>query len=115
MKKLIAILSIAALMLIAPVVQPVSAEIVMTVDSGPWYETDTAWFNQAKADTVNGSFVNLRTGTYPGTNNVDPVDFLNNQHVLHRRAKTALLAVLHTQRDGCQHPGERLAPEPSWS
>jgi hypothetical protein len=78
MKKLIAILSIAVLMLIAGIVQPVLADLVMNVDSGPWYLSDTAWFNQAKADTVNGTFVNLRTGTYPGTNNVDPVDFLNN-------------------------------------
>jgi hypothetical protein len=58
-----------------------ASAMVMTVDSGPWYLTDTAWFNSAKTDTVNGTFTNLRTGTYPGTNYVDPVDFLNDSTV----------------------------------
>jgi hypothetical protein len=57
------------------------ASVTMTVDSGPWYESNPAWFNAAKADTVSGTFTNLRTGTYPGTNYVDPVDFLNNSTV----------------------------------
>lgn len=68
----------AALTFIAVAAPTVSADVVMTVDSGPWYLSDPTWFSQAKADTVNGSFLNLRTGTYPGTLNVDPVDFLNN-------------------------------------
>lgn len=58
-----------------------SASVTMTVDSGPWYQTNPAWFSAAKSDTVNGTFTNLRTGTYPGTTYVDPVDFLNNSTV----------------------------------
>lgn len=76
MKKLITICVLVTMMMVAG-----AANAVMTVDSGPWYESNVAWFNQAKADTVNGTFTNLRTGTYPGTTDVDPVDFLNNNTV----------------------------------
>jgi len=34
----------------------------------------TPWWTQAKADVVGGSFVNLRTGTYPGSLRIDPYD-----------------------------------------
>jgi hypothetical protein len=76
MKRLIVICAVLSLL----TMQPVFAT-TMSVDSGPWYESNTTWFNQAKADTVNGTFTNMRTGTYPGTTNADPVDFLNNSTV----------------------------------
>ena len=74
----VSVMCVGVLMLAAVIFSAGTASaIVMTVDSGPWYLSDPTWFNNAKADTVNGTFINLRTGTYPGTNYVDPVDFLN--------------------------------------
>ncbi len=34
------------------------------------------WWADTKQDVVDGSFTNMRTGTYPGTNHVDPLDFI---------------------------------------
>lgn len=34
------------------------------------------WWASAKTDVVNGSFTNMRTGTYPGTNFANPLDFI---------------------------------------
>lgn len=34
----------------------------------------TPWWNQTKSDVVAGTFVNMRTGTYPGTKYIDPYD-----------------------------------------
>ncbi len=33
-----------------------------------------SWWTAAQSDVVNGTFVNLRTGTYPGTLRIDPYD-----------------------------------------
>ena len=58
-----------------------ATSVQLYTSSGPWYQnsdgTDAAWFTQAKVDVAAGTFVDGRTGTYPGTTNVDPVDFLN--------------------------------------
>lgn len=34
------------------------------------------WWNQAKSDVVAGNFTNLRSGTYPGSTTIDPLDMI---------------------------------------
>jgi hypothetical protein len=51
--------------------------ISLYVDSAPnvYGSPDWApWWTQTKADVVAGTFQNLRTGTYPGTLDIDPYD-----------------------------------------
>ncbi|RJR16535.1 MAG: PEP-CTERM sorting domain-containing protein [Nitrospiraceae bacterium] len=55
------------------------ATVDLYVDSAPnvfgspnW----APWWSQTKSDIVGGSMTNLRTATYPGTNIVDPYDFI---------------------------------------
>ena len=56
---------------------PVMAGVSLYADSAPnvygspnW----APWWSQTKTDIIAGSFTNLRTGTYPGTTNIDPYD-----------------------------------------
>ena len=71
---------VVGVMLIASAALPAHAFLI-NVDSGPWWlnpgGTPTDWYNQAVADNAAGTFVNMRTGTYPGTTLADPVDFMN--------------------------------------
>ncbi|MHB1034822.1 MAG: hypothetical protein ACYC35_11135 [Pirellulales bacterium] len=56
---------------------PAMAGVQLYVDSAPnvYGSPDyAAWWAQAKADVVAGSFQDLRNGTYPGTHTIDPLD-----------------------------------------
>lgn len=53
--------------------------VELFVDSAPnvYGSPDwSPWWSNAKQDVVNGTFTNMRNGTYPGTNNVNPNDFI---------------------------------------
>ncbi|MFB3910277.1 MAG: PEP-CTERM sorting domain-containing protein [Candidatus Eisenbacteria bacterium] len=57
-------------------VTPASA-LTLNADSAPNMHGSGAWapwWEQAKADVVAGTFVDMRTGTYPGTHYYDPYD-----------------------------------------
>lgn len=75
-------IGIVVLMLAASAALPAHAFLI-NVDSGPWLLDNLnggpAWYSQAVADNAAGTFVNMRTGTHPGTNLADPVDFMNAQ------------------------------------
>lgn len=56
---------------------PAAPACTLYVDSAPnvYGSPDwDPWWNQAKADVVAGSFVNMRTGTFPSTLTMDPYD-----------------------------------------
>lgn len=63
---------------VAVLVQPVWADpVFLYVDSAPnvYGSPDwPSWWSATKADIVGGTFTNLRTGTYPNTNVIDPYD-----------------------------------------
>lgn len=51
--------------------------MTLNVDSAPnvYGSSDWApWWTAAKTDVVDGTFTNMRTGTYPGTTTMDPLD-----------------------------------------
>ena len=63
------------LILAASTVQ--AGTVTLNVDSAPNVYGSPAWapwWTAAKADVVDGTFTNMRTGTYPGTTDMDPLD-----------------------------------------
>jgi len=74
MKKLVVLVSL-VLMIVSLTVMAEAVDLY--VDSAPnvYGSPDWAgWWAQTKADVAAGSMTNLRTGTYPGTNMIDPYD-----------------------------------------
>ncbi|MEN6306264.1 MAG: hypothetical protein ABFD91_00790 [Anaerohalosphaeraceae bacterium] len=67
----------AFLVLLAALVVPAMAAPELYVDSAPniYGSSDWApWWSNTKADVVEGTFTNMKTGTYPGTLTIHPVD-----------------------------------------
>lgn len=73
------VLSIVCLIMLLLISVSVAEAVDLYVDSAPnvYGSSNWApWWTQTKADIVGGTMTNLRTGTYPGTNTVDPYDFI---------------------------------------
>jgi hypothetical protein len=54
-----------------------NAEVSLNVDSAPNVYGSAVWgpwWNQAKMDVTSGTFINMRTGHFPGTEYADPYD-----------------------------------------
>jgi hypothetical protein len=74
---LVAAIALAAILGLQGMAKADAPTVELYVDSAPnaygspnW----APWLAQTKTDIVAGTFTNLRTGTYPGTSSIDPLD-----------------------------------------